>query len=154
MISIIVGMTKSRLIGKGNELPWHIPEDLQNFKDVTRGASVIMGLMTFKSIGKPLPGRNNIVLNFDRIEIPGVDVCTSIPEAIERAKGHGGEIFCIGGKSIYKQFLDIADRLYISWMRKEYEGDVYFPDFDLNNWEVAERKDFEDFEFVTYNKKR
>ena len=85
-VALIAGMTKERVIGKGNDLPWHISEDLKNFKEVTDGQTVVMGKNTLDSIGKPLPGRNNIVLNKERIEIEGVDVCTSIPEALEKAK--------------------------------------------------------------------
>lgn len=156
-IAIITGMTKNRLIGKDNNLPWNIPEDLQNFKEVTTGASVIMGLNTFKSIGRPLPGRNNIVLDFEPAEIPGVTVCTSIPDAIklaeENSKKTGKPIFCIGGAGIYKQFLKIVDKLYISWIKDDYEGNIYFPEFNLDDFEIESKKDFEAFEFIIYNRK-
>lgn len=157
-ISLITGMTKTRLIGKDNDLPWNIPDDLKNFKEVTTGASVIMGLNTFKSIGRPLPGRNNIVLDFEPQEIEGVTVCTSIPDAIKAAEEYskktGANIFCIGGVGIYKQFLPIVDKLYISWMKKEYEGNMYFPEFNLDEWEIESKKDFPDFEFIVYNRKQ
>jgi len=152
-ISIITGMTKTRLIGKDNELPWDIPEDLKNFKEVTTGATVIMGLNTFKSIGRPLPGRNNIVLDFNPQEIDGVTVCTSIPDAIKVAEKAGKPIFCIGGVGIYKQFLPLADKLYISLMRKEYEGNMYFPEYNEDDFEIESKKDFEAFEFIIYKRK-
>jgi dihydrofolate reductase len=153
MLALIVGIGPNNVIGKGNELPWNIPEDLNNFKEVTKGNSVIMGLKTFESIGRPLPGRNNIVLHFEKLDIPGVIVCTSIPEAIEEGKKFGKDIFCIGGVSIYKQFLSIVEKLYISWIKKEYEGDMFFPEFNLDEWEPEHKKDFKEFEFVIYKRK-
>lgn len=153
MLALIVGIGPNNVIGKGNELPWNIPEDLNNFKEITKGNSVIMGLKTFESIGKPLPNRNNLVLNFDKLDIPGVTVCTSIPESIQKGKEFGKDTFCIGGVSIYKIFLPLVDKLYISWIKKEYEGDMFFPEFDLNEWEVESKQDFDEFEFVIYKRK-
>lgn len=153
MLALIVGIGPKNVIGKGNKLPWDIKEDLKNFKEVTQGNSVIMGLKTFESIGKPLPGRNNIVIHFEKISIPGVTVCTSIPEAIEAGKKFGKDSFCIGGVSIYKQFLPLIDKLYISWIKKEYDGDMFFPGLDLNGWIVESKKDFPEFEFVIYKRK-
>jgi dTMP kinase len=153
MISIIVALTENRVIGKDNKLLWHIPDDLKNFKRVTDGSTVIMGLNTFYSIGKPLPNRNNIVLSKDPQNIKGVDVCLSIPEAIEKAKSYRKEIFIIGGAMVYKQFLPIADRLYLSFVKKKYEGDAFFPEFDINEWDEIERKPFDDFDFVVYERK-
>jgi dihydrofolate reductase len=153
MLAIIVGIGKHRIIGKGNQLPWNIPEDLKNFKKITSGNTVIMGLKTYESIGRPLPNRNNIVLHFEKIDIPGVTVCTSIPESIEKAKEFGKDIFCIGGVSIYKQFLPLVDKLYISWIKKEYQGDMLFPEFDLDEWQPEHTEDFNDFEFVIYKRK-
>jgi len=151
-LSIIVGMTKRRVIGKGNSLPWHIPEDLKNFKEITTGKTVIMGRKTYDSIismlGKPLPNRNNIVISRSM-----EGACRSIEEAVEKAKEYDVDAFVIGGATIYKQFLPIVDRMYISWIKKDYEGDVLFPEFSLENFEVEERRDFPDFEFVIYKRK-
>jgi dihydrofolate reductase len=150
MLALIVGIGPKNVIGKGNELPWNIPEDLNNFKQVTKGNSVIMGLKTFESIGRPLPERNNIVVHFEKVDIPGVIVCTSIPEAIEKGKEFGKDTFCIGGVSIYRQFLPLVDKLYISWIKKEYDGDMFFPEFNLDEWQPESEKDFADFKFVIY----
>jgi dihydrofolate reductase len=153
-VILICALTKNRVIGKDNKLLWHIPEDLQNFKRLTLGNSVIMGKKTFESIGsKPFPGRNNIVLNFVSEEIPGATVCTSIPEALDKAREFGKEIFIGGGASIYKQFLPFADKMYLSYVKKEYKGDVYFPEFDEAEWNVVKREDHEEFEFVEYERK-
>ncbi|MBU0980761.1 MAG: dihydrofolate reductase [Nanoarchaeota archaeon] len=150
---IIAAMTEKKIIGKGNELPWNIPEDMHNFRELTLGNTCIMGLKTYESIGKALPNRNNIILSLKPVEIPGVDVCTTIPEAIEKAESYGNDIFICGGASIYKQFLPLADTMYISWIKEDYEGDVFFPEWDENEWEEANREDMGPFEFVVYNKR-
>ncbi len=153
MIAIIVGIPENRVIGNGINLPWHIPEDLKHFKEITTGNTVIMGFVTYKSLGKPLPNRNNIVLNFDKIDIPGCDVCSSIPEAIEKAKSYGKDIFIIGGASIYKQFIPLVDKLYISHIKGSYEGDIYFPEYDESKWEVEYEEDKGSFVFKRYIRK-
>ncbi|MBT5342199.1 dihydrofolate reductase [Candidatus Woesearchaeota archaeon] len=156
MINIIVGMTKNRVIGKDNSLPWHLPEDLKNFKALTENNTVIMGRKTWESIPekfKPLPNRNNIVISKNMLPIDNVDVCKSIEEALEKAKSYQKEIFIIGGSSIYEQFLPITDKMYISYLKNDYAGDTYFPNFNKENWEIIERKDFTEFEFVIFQRK-
>ena len=154
MMAIIVGIGKDGLIGKGNALPWHISEDLKHFKEQTSDNTVIMGMATFESINsKPLPNRNNVILNFDKVDIPGAVVCTSIPEAIEKAKEYKKNIFIIGGKSIYRQFIPLVDKLYISHIKGDYEGDVFFPEYDKSEWEAEYREDKGPFEFVIYKRK-
>src|SRR5688572_17813376 len=132
VIKMIVAMTRQRVIGQPGALPWYIPDDLKRFKKITQGHTVIMGRNTFESIGRPLPNRNNIVLSFAREEIPGVEVCVSIEEALARAKAYGAEIFVIGGASIYEQMLPLTDVLYVSHVKKDYPGTIYFPSFDQN----------------------
>ncbi len=159
MISIIAGMTKNRVIGKNNQLPWHIPEDLQNFKKITNGKTVLMGRKTYESLPakfRPLPNRKNIVISRTMLPEAGLDVCKSMEEAVERANAAKEEFFVIGGASIYQQALPFADKLYISYIKskegKEYEGDTYFPEFDLNDWEEELREDHDEFEFVVYRR--
>jgi len=146
-------MTRNRVIGKNNSLPWHIPEDLKNFKEVTLNKTVVMGRKTFDSIvsmiGKPLPNRKNIVLSRSMQPQEGVEVC-SIQQILDLKE----DAFIIGGASIYKQFLPYVDRMYISWIKKDYEGDSLFPEFSLDNFKVIEKKDFEEFEFVIYERHR
>ncbi len=143
-LSMIWAMGKNREIGKGIHLPWHIPEDFKYFKKTTLGKPVIMGLTTFKSIGKPLPGRRNIVLNFNRIDLPGCEVVTSIEEAIEKVKDEP-EAFVIGGASIYKQFLDKVDKLYITFIDHVFDADIFFPHYDITRWKlVSEEKGLKD----------
>lgn len=152
-LALVAGMTRSGVIGKGNSLPWHISEDLENFKKLTEGQTVVMGRNTYESIGQPLPGRKNVVINKEVVNIDGVDVRTSIPEAISKAKSYGRKVFIIGGASIYAQTIDMVDVMYISYMKKEYEGDVYFPRFKESDWEQVSRKEFSDFIFVMYKRK-
>ena len=155
MIAIIVGMTKNRVIGKNNSLPWHIPEDLKNFKEITINNTIIMGRKTWESIPekfRPLPNRNNIVISRN-LSVAGIDICPSVEEALEKAKSYQKEIFIIGGTSIYEQFLHLANKMYISYLKKEYSGDTYFPNFNKENWKIIERKDFAEFELVIYQKK-
>lgn len=152
MINIISGFPKNKVIGKGPDLPWHIPEDLKHFKEITTGKTIIMGLVTYKSIGKALPNRNNIVMSFNKIELNDAEVATSIDEALEIAKKYDKEIFIIGGASIYKLFLPIADQLYISHIKEEYEGDVYFPEYDENNWKIEYEEDKGPFIFKIYRR--
>lgn len=153
MIALITGYDKNKLIGNGPNLPWHISDDLNNFKEVTSGCTMIMGLTTFKSIGKALPNRVNIVMSFEKIDLPGAIVVTSIDEALTEAKKTGKQIFIMGGASIYKMFLPIVDKLYISHIKGDHKGDIYFPAYDESEWVPEHRKDFKDFEFVIYKRK-
>ncbi len=137
-ISIIAAMDKNGLIGKGNDLPWHFSEDLNYFKEKTMGKYVIMGQRTYQSIGKPLLGRNIIVLSKEKDFSPkGVKVAQSIKEALSLSKG---EVMIAGGASVYRQFLEKADTMYLTFILEEFEGDIYFPQFRKEEWEVVEEK--------------
>ncbi|MDD3480640.1 MAG: dihydrofolate reductase [Patescibacteria group bacterium] len=130
-ISIIVATAKDRAIGKDNCLLWDIPADLKHFKELTSGHPVIMGQKTFESIGRPLPGRTNIVLCKEGVSNEGCITVNSIPEAIRRAKSvDNEEVFIIGGGSIYAQTLELADRLYLTLVEGDYGADTYFPEYE------------------------
>jgi len=137
IISLIAAMAENRVIGKDNDMPWgRLPADLKHFRAATQGHTVIMGRKTFESIGKPLPKRRNIVITSKK-EIPGCEVATSIKEAISMSEGEE-EVFIIGGGSIYKQTLMMADRLYITEIDMQTEGDTFFPEYkQLNLSEMA-----------------
>lgn len=152
MISIISAMTRSGVIGKGNALPWNIPDELKNFKRLTQGSTVIMGKRTFESIGRPLPNRNNIVLVEQGWQAVGVMSCHSVDEALEKARSYENEIFIIGGAYTYAQFLPLADRLLISYIKQDYEGDVFFPALNLAEWKIMEQIDYPEFEFIAYKR--
>ena len=143
MISIIVAVSDDWGIGKNNELLWNISEDLKRFKRLTTGNTVIMGKKTWESLPKrPLPGRTNIVLTDDPKEIiEGSVTAYSIEDALSKCEKEK-EIFVIGGGSVYRQFMAVADRLYITHVHKKAPADVYFPEIDLNIWEVVEKEDF------------
>ncbi len=143
-ISLIVAMTKSRVIGCDNQLPWHIPEDLKRFKKLTMGNPIVMGRKTYDSIGRPLPGRLNIVITRNtELKIPGVSVVSSFNEAIVLAKKEIGnesqkEIFILGGGQIFQEALPVADKLYVTWVHKDVPGDVLFPKFDEKQFNAVE----------------
>lgn len=137
-ISIIVAHDRNRLIGNSNDLPWKrdLPNDLKYFKQFTTGNTVIMGRNTFESIGKPLPQRINIVLTRDENFKPeGCLVFNSIQHLL-KSVSIDEEMFIIGGSNVYQQFLPIADYLYVTEIDHEFEGDTYFPEYDLNEWKL------------------
>ena len=153
MISIIAALTPKRVLGKDNKLIWHLREDLKNFKRLTSGNTIIMGRKTFDSIGKPLPNRHNIVISASLPPTAGLDVCRTLSEAMQKANQYDKETFIIGGASIYEQALPLADKMYLSHLKQEYDGDVFFPEFNPAAWHVEEQQEFPEFTFKTYRRK-
>lgn len=152
MIAIISGLTKKRVIGKNNDLPWNIPEDLKHFATTTKGAVVIMGRKTFESMGsRALPKRVNIIVS-SKYSHEGIIVANSLESAIDKAKQYDRNIFLIGGRKIFEEGLKYADTMILSWIKQDYEGDVYFPEFG-DEWQEVSREDHKDFEVVTYSKR-
>ena len=143
MISIIVAVSEDWGIGKDNELLWHISEDLKRFKSLTFGNTIIMGKRTWESLPRrPLPGRKNIVLTDKEDELIENSVTAySIEDALGKCEKNE-EIFIIGGGSIYRQFMPVADRLYITHVHKKAPADIYFPEIDLKIWEITEKEEF------------
>ncbi|MFA5763500.1 MAG: dihydrofolate reductase [archaeon] len=155
-INLIVAMTKDRVIGNDNTLIWNIKEDMKIFRETTNNSTVIMGKKTWDSIPqkfRPLPGRVNIVLSRNTDKLEGVIVCKSIEESITEAKKIGKEIFCIGGASIYELFLPFVEKLYISWVKKNYEGNVLFPKIDFSKWIEIDSKEYAEFTHKIYKLK-
>ena len=143
MISIIVAIAQNGTIGDKNSLLWHIKEDMRFFRTTTSGHPVIMGRKTFESLGsKPLPKRKNIVITRSDVEFEGVFTAHSLEEAISMAEGDE-EIFIMGGAQIYAQSLDIADRMYITRVERDYEGDTSFPEIDYSKWTLVKEERFE-----------
>ncbi len=159
-ISIIAAVAKNGAIGADNKLPWNIPEDLRNFKRLTLGHPVIMGRKTFDSIGKPLPGRHNIVVSRNAaLQIDGCEIADSLDAAIRTAESQNpDEIFIIGGAQIYAQAMKFARRLYLTEIDKDIKGDAFFPPFSGTEWVEKERRRGDDpadktrFDFVVYEK--
>ncbi|EAR61100.1 type 3 dihydrofolate reductase [Neptuniibacter caesariensis] len=147
-LAIIVAQAKNRVIGINNKLPWHLPEDLRYFKQVTMGKPIIMGRNTYESIGRPLPGRTNIVITRQNDYAPeGVRVVNSLEEAVELAESIAlingiDEAMVIGGAQIYEQALASAQRLYLTEVDAEIDGDAWFPEFERQEWSEVGREDF------------
>ena len=138
-LSIIVAMDANRVIGHENSLPWHLPADLKHFKQITMGKPILMGRKTWESIGRPLPGRTNIVITRDsNYSAEGCIVVHSVEEALHAAQGHE-EVMVIGGEQLYRQVLPDADRLYITQVEGEFPGDTFFPELDMAGWREVER---------------
>ncbi len=137
-ITLIAALTPDRVIGRDNDLPWRIRADLRHFRRLTLGKPVIMGRRNYQSIGRPLPERTNIVISGNpAFRAEGCQVVRSPEEALELA-GDAEEIMIIGGAEIYRHFLPLADRMYLTWVQAPIPGDTRFPRFDLEEWVVTE----------------
>ena len=152
MINIIVAMSKNRVIGDSNTLIWHLPEDLKRFRQLTTGNTIVMGRKTYESIGKPLPNRRSIIITRDPdYSVEGCEVVNSLEEALLLSNS---DCFIIGGGEIYRQAIDIADRIYLTLINKEFEGDTSFP--EIKDWveisyEYFSNDDFE-YSFIQYER--
>ena len=160
MITIIAAIGLNSELGKDNDLIWHLPADLKRFKKVTSGHHILMGRNTFESIGKPLPGRTNIVLtrNAD-IKFEGVECVSSFEQALALV-ADVEEVMVIGGSTIYEMLLPQVNRLYFTYVDAEFDGDAWFPEFDVNQWyeiesviRKADEKNRYDCRFVTLERK-
>lgn len=145
-VALIVAVSQNNVIGRDNQLPWHLPEDLKYFKSVTMGKPILMGRKTFDSIGRPLPGRTNIVITRNsQWAAPGAVVVTDIQAALAAAEkaceaAAVNEIMVIGGAQIYQNFLPFADRLYLTKVEAQVEGDAFFPRVDAAQWQQVDEK--------------
>ncbi len=163
-LSLISAMASNRVIGRDNDLPWSLPEDMRHFMRTTLGKPVIMGRRTYQSMDQPLPGRCNIVVSRSLKKIPGVQLAESLEEALQLAQidcSNSGEAeyFVIGGAQLYAASLPLAQRLYLTWVHAEIDGDTFFPVFDLQAWHELQREEFpaaakraHAFSIVTYER--
>ncbi|MBU3942496.1 type 3 dihydrofolate reductase [Patescibacteria group bacterium] len=159
IISIIAAVADNMIIGDKNSLPWSLPADMEYFKANTNGKPIIMGAKTFESIGKALPNRKNIILSFDKdYLVEGCVVVTSIEEALKEV-GENEEVMIAGGASIYKQFLPLANKLYLTFIHHNFEGDTSFPEIDFDKWKEikridnqADEKNIYSYSFVIFEK--
>ena len=161
MISLIAAVARNRVIGKDNQLLWHLPEDMRHFRETTSGKPVIMGRKTWESLPdsfRPLPGRHNIVVSRNpAYQVPGATLAVSLEEAARQA-GEAGEVFVIGGEQLYKQALPLASRLYLTEIEESFDGDAFFPEVLLKDWEEVSRQPQRDapgliFSFVEYRRR-
>ncbi len=154
-ISIIAAMTNDRVIGKGLSIPWRIPEDTKLFMESTKGTVVIMGKNTWLSLSpksRPLPDRVNIIVSRTLPLQEGAVICATVEEALKLAATYKKKVYCIGGAQLYTQMLPMAKYLQISWVKKQYDGDIIFPKIDLNQWKEIETRDFDQFTYKKYER--
>jgi len=164
--ALIVAMSRNRVIGRNNKLPWYLPGDLRYFKQATMGKPIIMGRKTWDSIGRPLPGRMNVVISRNpEWEAPaGTVAAESLEDALVKAEAQaeiegGDEVMIIGGGQIYAEVLPMVDRIYITQVHAEVDGDAFFPEVNWEEWEELGREDFSasdnnpyDYSFVVYQR--
>ena len=161
MLSIIVAKAKNNIIGKNNELVWHLPEDLKHFKELTTGHTIIMGRKTYESLGKPLPNRKHIIFSQNpdfKVHEENVQVVHSLLEIPDLIEGKE-EAFVIGGAMIYNFLMPYVKKMYVTEIKQEFDGDAFFPIIDSEEWKETSRttgiKNEEnnlDYDFVTYEK--
>lgn len=142
IVSLLLAASENNVIGKDNQLPWHLPQDLKYFKNLTWGLPILMGRKTFDSIGKPLLGRKSIVITRNESwRHEGVEVVHSIDEAIQKAEAFGAkEIFVIGGAEIFKTALPVAGRIYLTRIHHRFDGDVFFPEISAGEWNLVSNR--------------
>lgn len=161
-ISIIVAMSKNRVIGLNNQMPWHLSADLKKFKKITIGHPILMGRKTYESIGKPLPERTNIIISRNSGYQPtGCIVSNNIDSALKIACEKSEHVFVIGGSTLYEIFLPLADTLYMTQINSEFHGDTFFPELDQQQWLEIEREDINhdpdvpyEYSFLKYARSR
>ena len=159
MISIIVAIGENRAIGKDNQLIWHLPADLKRFKLLTMGHAMIMGRKTFDSIGKALPGRTTVIVTRQKdLEKENCLVVDSLEQAIALCK-NDTEIFIIGGAQIFEHALPLTDKIYLTRIHQSFDGDVFFPAFESDDWKITFREDHKadeknkyDYSFIDYER--
>lgn len=148
-LSLICALAQNGIIGRKNQLPWHLSEDLKYFKRTTMGKPIIMGRKTYESIGRLLPGRTNIIVTRTRdYEVDNARIVDSLADAIELAENISiidgiDEAFVIGGAELFKNAMPLVDRMHLTLVHAEVEGDTWFPEFDAEEWEEVSRMDFE-----------
>jgi dihydrofolate reductase len=139
-ISLIVAMASNRVIGRDGQMPWHLSADLQRFKQITLGSPILMGRKTYEAIGRPLPGRQNLIISRNSdYQIPGCQVFDNMQKALQ-AVASSDELFVIGGATLYEALLPYADYLYLTVIDKAFAGDTYFPETDPATWHEISRE--------------
>ncbi|MGH3448460.1 MAG: dihydrofolate reductase [Nocardioidaceae bacterium] len=152
-VSLIAALGRNRVIGSDGDLPWHLSEDLKRLKRLTMGHTLVMGRLTYESIGRPLPGRTTIVVTRQRgWAADGVTVAHSLTEALAVALAGDDDVFVMGGGEIYAQALPLADRLELTEVDQAPAGDTYFPVVAADDWEESAREQREGFTWVTYER--
>lgn len=159
-ITLVAAMAKNRVIGKNNKMPWHLPEDLRHFKELTWGKPIIMGRKTFDSIGRVLPGRRNLIITRDvEMQIPEAEVFHSLDTALA-AVGDNDEVMIIGGANIYQQIFTLANKIHLTIINAVIEGDASFPEINQDEWVIASETPIQksqasdlEYQFLTFIRK-
>ncbi|MEM7369899.1 MAG: dihydrofolate reductase [Bacteroidota bacterium] len=149
---LISAMSRDRVIGTQDGMPWNVPEEYQQYLAFVQNQTVIMGRKSYEIFGKDLLSSKNLVISRGYPDGPGYQVYSSLEQALESAKTLDRTIFVAGGASIYAQALPLADEMYLSYIKGDYEGIAYFPEFDPQNWMIVEQRDHPQFEFVHYKR--
>ena len=159
-VTIVVAISENHVIGKDNKLLWYLPNDLKHFKDITTGHTVIMGRKTYESVGKPLPKRRNIIITRQDITIEGCEVVSSIEAAVALCKDEE-EVFIVGGAEIYKQSMHLTNRIYLTIVHKEFDGDSFFPEIAKSEWHEVHHEDYQPdeknslpYSFITFERNK
>ena len=160
-ISLIVAISQNRVIGRDNKMPWHLSADLKRFRTITMNSPILMGRKTFESIGKPLDGRTNLILsNNPNYQSQGCFVFHSLEEALNEAQKYGDELFIIGGAKLYNITLTLAQKLYLTEIQAKFDGDTFFPELNLNDWNEIDCQQIDNdnkvdfsYRFLTLEKK-
>lgn len=149
-VIIIAAMTKDRVIGQGDGMPWDISEEYEQYLSFVRGNAIVMGRRTYEIFGSELPETTTPVVVSRTADLDGITVVASFEKAIAHAQSLGEQVFVAGGTSIYEQGLEVADEMYLSEIKGQFEGDTFFPEFDVTDWEVVEEADHSEFIFRHY----
>ena len=152
-VVLVAAVADNGVIGRGGDIPWHLPEDLRHFRATTIGNTVLMGRRTYDSIGRPLPGRANVVITRNPAwSAEGVHVVHSVDEGIERAQDLEGDVMVIGGGGVYAAALDVADEQVLTEVHATPEGDTYYPDWDRSQWREVSRTPHDGYDFVRWER--
>jgi dihydrofolate reductase len=154
-VTLVAAVAANGVIGRDGALPWHLPEDLRQFKRLTRGHVLVMGRRTFDSIGRPLPHRTTIVVTRQpRWRADGVLTAAGVPEALARAAQLDDEVFVVGGSAVFREAMPVADRMVITAVDDRPDGDTVFPPVDWASWAEVSREPYDHFEVVTYARRK
>lgn len=144
---IIAAMSENRVIGSGKGMPWDVPEEYQQYLELIRGNTVLIGRRSYEIFGRDMTAGHVVVLSRSRRPVAGAEVCQSLPAALDAAAAYGKPIYSCGGASVYEQTIPLASEMLLSTIKGEYEGDAYFPEFDESEWRMADERDEERFVF-------
>ena len=149
---IISAIGSNNVIGWGNRMPWNVPEEYRQFLDLIRDQVVIMGRISYEIFKNNLTSKVNLVVTRQPQKYPGVITCSNVVEAVRKGRAYGKTLFSAGGASVYEQTIPLAEKMFLSYIKGDFRGDKFFPQFEEKEWEVEKREDHPQFEFVVYRR--